>query len=34
MDVSQEIELVAQTSSLTTIGEGNLASSFEYEALS
>jgi hypothetical protein len=34
MDDSQEVELVAQASSLMESGEGNLVRSFEFEALS
>jgi hypothetical protein len=34
MDASQEVELVAQVSSLMENGEGNLVNSFEFEALS
>jgi hypothetical protein len=34
MDALQEVELVAQVSSLMETGEGNLVSSFEFKALS
>jgi hypothetical protein len=34
MDASQEVELVAQASSLMERGEGNLVSSFGLESLS
>jgi hypothetical protein len=34
MDASQELELVAQASSLIESGEDNLVSSFEFKALS
>jgi hypothetical protein len=34
MDASQEVELVAQASSLMETREGNLVSSFEFEVLS
>jgi hypothetical protein len=34
MDALQEVELVSPASSLMESGEGNLVSSFEFEALS